>query len=168
MEPTRTEAENIIKKFLREHGEHYMTCALATCVDNEPRNTPVDARSDGLTMYFVADRGGKLDNIRRNPKVCLAVFIPVGKGYMKNARGLQIWGKAHVLTMQDNPGEFKKGAASIRIDEIAELFTGAALPDAVKASLTIVKIVPERISYFNSTGAQPVKYIWHAHEPALK
>ena len=168
MEPTRTEAENIIKKFLREHGEHYMTCALATCVDNEPRNTPVDARSDGLTMYFVADRGGKLDNIRRNPKDCLAVFIPVGKGYMKNARGLQIWGTAHVLAMKDNPGEFQKGAAIIRIDEIAELFTGAALPDTVKETLTIVKIVPERISYFNSTGTQPVKYIWDTHESALK
>jgi len=53
-------------------------------------------------------------------------------------------------------------------NETAELFTGAALPDAVKETLTIVKIVPERISYFNSTGTQPVKYIWDTHESALK
>jgi hypothetical protein len=62
--------------------------------ENEPHNTPADARNDGLNMYFVADSGGKLENIRRNPRVCLAVFIPVGKGYMTNARGLQMWGKA--------------------------------------------------------------------------
>jgi hypothetical protein len=90
------------------------------------------------------------------------VFIPVGKGYMKNARGLQMWGRAQLLTMQNNPAGFSRGAEIIRIDEIAEQFTGAPLPDAVKATLTIVKLEPERISYFNSTGAEPVKYIWEA------
>ena len=98
----------------------------------------------------------------------LAVFIPVGKGYMKNARSLQMWGAAHVLTIQDNPGEFKKGAAIMRIDEIGELFTGAVLPDAVKEPLTIVRIVPEMISGFNSTEEPPVKYVWHTDESALK
>jgi general stress protein 26 len=164
MPQDKAEIEKSIEAFLREHGESHMTCALATCCGNEPRNTPVDARSDGLTMYFVADRGGKLDNIRKNPRVCLAVFMPVGKGYMKNARGLQMWGMAEILTMQNNPGEFKKGAEIIRIDEIAALFTGAALPDEVKATLTIVKIVPEKISYFDSTGEEPVKYLWVAAE----
>ncbi len=162
MDKNKAEIEKIITAFLREHGENYMTCALATCFDNEPRNTPVDARSDGLTMYFVADKGGKVENIRKNSKVCLAVFIPVGKGYMKNARGLQMWGQAQLLTLQNNPDEFKKGAAIIRIDEIAKLFTGAAMPDAVKATLTIVKILPEKISYFDSTDEQPVKHIWKA------
>lgn len=156
----RAVSETIIKSFLREHGERYMTCALATCAGNEPRNTPVDARADGLTMYFVADRGGKLDNIRTNPKVCLAGFIPVGTGYMKNARGLQMWGRAQLLTLQEQPEAFHRGAAVIRIDEIAEKFTGAALPEEVKATLTIVKIIPKRISYFDSTGAEPVRYVW--------
>ena len=78
MTKTRQEIERIISGFLQEHGENYMTCALATCSDNQARCTPVDARADGLTMYFVCDRGGKLENMQTNPHVCLAVFIPVG------------------------------------------------------------------------------------------
>jgi hypothetical protein len=116
-------------------------------------------------MYFVCDRGGKLKNIQINPSVCLAVFIPVGKGYMKNAEGLQLWGTAHVLTMKDKPAEFARGAATMRIDEISASFTGAALPDAVKAALTIIKIVPEKISYFDATGPEPMRYVWEALEP---
>jgi hypothetical protein len=74
-------------------------------------------------MYFVSDPGGKLENIRRNPSVCLAVFIPVGKGYMTNARGLQMWGKAQIITKENDPEEAKQ-------------------------NLTIVKVVPHKISYF--------------------
>jgi hypothetical protein len=119
MEKSKTEIEKIIVDFLHEHGEHYFTCALATCWENQPRSTPVDARNDGLTMYFVADPGGKVENIRKNPNVCLAVFIPVGKGYMKNARGLQMWGKASIIAMKENPEEFEKGFRIIRLHEIS-------------------------------------------------
>jgi general stress protein 26 len=160
MTKTRQEIERIIEGFLREHGENYMTCALATCAGNQARCTPVDARADGLTMYFVCDRGGKLENIKKNPQVCLAVFIPVGRGYMKNARGLQMWGTAHILTMKDEPAGFARGADIIRIDEISVSLTGAALPGAVKETLTIIKIIPEKIAYFDSTGPEPVRYVW--------
>ena len=119
MEKSKAEIEQSILEFLKEHGENCFTCALATCFENEPRNTPVDARNDGLNMYFVADPGGKLKNIRRNPWVCLAVFIPVGKGYMTNARGLQMWGKAQIITREAEPEEFEKGFLTIRLDEIS-------------------------------------------------
>lgn len=165
MAKTRREIEAVIAGFLQEHGENYMTCALATCADNQARCTPVDARADGLTMYFVCDRGGKLENIKANPAVCLAVFIPVGKGYMKNARGLQLWGTAHVLTMQDDPAGFARGADIVRIDEISAALTGGALPGEVRATLTIIKIVPEKIAYFDATGPEPVRYAWEAAQP---
>ncbi len=164
MAKTRQEIEAVLLDFLQEHGENYMTCALATCADNQARCTPVDARSDGFTMYFVCDSGRKLENMKANPSVCLAVFIPVGKGYMKNARGLQLWGTAHVLTLQDDPAGFSRGADIIRLDEISKSFSGAALPDEVKATLTIIKIVPEKIAYFDSTGPEPVRYAWEAAE----
>jgi hypothetical protein len=164
MEKSKLEIEKIILDFLHEHGEHYFTCALATCGENEPRNTPVDARNDGLTMYFVADPGGKLENIRRNSQVCLAVFIPVGKGYMKNARGLQMWGKALIITMEENPREFKKGFSIIRLDEIAMVSNNMPFPEEAKSKITMVKIVPHKISYFDSTGGKPVRYLWEAEE----
>ena len=65
MTTSNAEIENSIINFLHEHGENYFTCALATCSNNMPRNTPVDARNDGLTMYFVSDQGQKLENMKK-------------------------------------------------------------------------------------------------------
>jgi len=162
MEKSKAEIETIILDFLQDHGEHHFTCALSTCWENQPRNTPVDARNDGLNMYFVADPGGKLENIRRNPNVCLAVFIPVGKGYMKNARGLQMWGRAQTITMDEDPEEFEKGFRTIRLDEISMVSYNRPFPEEVKPKITMVKIIPHRISYFHSTGKKPVIYLWEA------
>ena len=162
MGKSRTEIEQIILAFLKEHGENYFTCALSTCHDNQPRNTPIDARNDGLNMYFVADAGGKLENIRKNPEVCLAVFIPVGKGYMTNARGLQMWGKAHIIKKNEDPKEFEKGFNIIRLDEISRSLNNKPFPEEAKPGLTIVKIVPKKISYFVSMGEKPEKYIWQS------
>jgi len=162
MEKSKAETEKMILEFLQEHGEHYFTCALATCVDNQPRNTPIDARNDGLNMYFVADPGEKLDNIRKNPRVCLAVFVPVGKGYMKNARGLQMWGKAHLITREEDPAEFEKGFSTIKLDEISMVSNNRPFPEEAKQRITLVKIVPHRIAYFVSMGEKPAKYIWEA------
>ena len=162
MKKSKAEIEQSILKFLKEHGENCFTCALATCFENEPRNTPVDARNDGLNMYFVADPEGKLENIRRNPRVCLAVFIPVGKGYMTNARGLQMWGKAQIITKEADPEEFEKGFLTIRLDEISRSLNKQPFPKEAKQNLTIVKVVPHNISYFISMGEKPAKYIWQA------
>jgi hypothetical protein len=162
MGKSKSEIEKMILDFLQEHGEHYFTCALATCRNNQPRNTPIDARNDGLNMYFVADPGGKLDNIRQNPNVSLAVFIPVGKGYMKNARGLQMWGKAHLITMNENPAEFEKGFRIIKLDEISMASNNRPFPEEAKQRITIVKIIPHKISYFVSMGEKPAKHIWEA------
>ncbi len=162
MEKSKTEIENIILDFLKEHGENYFTCALATCWDNQPRNTPVDARNDGLTMYFSADLGGKIENIKRNPNVCLAVFIPIGKGNMKNARGLQMWGHAHIITRKEDPAEFEKAFRIIKLNEISMLTHNVPFPEEAKPKVTIVKIVPDKISYFDATGEKPVKYLWES------
>jgi hypothetical protein len=164
MEKTKAEIEQLILEFLAEHGEEYFTCAIATCIDNEPRNTPIDARNDGLNMYFSADPGGKLANIRKNPKVCLAVFIPVGKLYMKNARGFQMWGTAHIIDREKEPEEFQKAFDIIRLEEIAKVSTGHPFPEAFIPKLNLVKIVPDKISYFVSMGEKPAKYFWNKED----
>jgi hypothetical protein len=35
-------------------------------------------------------------------------------------------------------------------------------PEEAKARISIVKIIPHRISYFDSTGGKPERYIWEA------
>jgi hypothetical protein len=163
MSKSKEEIETIIIDFLKEHGEDYFTCAIATtCANGEVRNTPIDARNDGLNMYFSCDIGVKLENMKINPDVCLAIFIPVGKGYMKNARGLQMWGKAKIIDLEEDPVEFEKAYQVIRLDEIAEVSTGAPFPEAYKPKINFVKIVPTRISYSHSMGEKPEKFIWEA------
>ena len=94
----------------------------------------------------------------------LAVFIPVGKGYMKNARGLQMWGTAKIITLKEDPEEFELGFKTIRIDEISKSVTNTPFPEEAKNQLIMIKIVPHRISYFDSSRGEPVKYIWEAEE----
>ena len=86
----------------------------------------------------------------------------MGKGYMKNARGLQMWGTAHIIDRNREPREFQKAFDVIRLNEIAEVSTGQPFPKAFIPKLNLVKIVPEKIAYFVSMGDKPAKYIWDA------
>jgi hypothetical protein len=81
---------------------------------------------------------------------------------MKNARGLQMWGKAHLITMNENPAEFEKGFRTINLDEISMASNNKPFPEEAKQRITIVKIIPHKISYFVSMGEKPAKYIWEA------
>jgi hypothetical protein len=83
---------------------------------------------------------------------------------MKNVRGLQMWGKAHIITMDENPAEFEKGFRTIKLDEISMVSNNIPFPEEAKPKITMVKIVPQRISYFVSTGEKPAKYIWEAED----
>ena len=35
-------------------------------------------------------------------------------------------------------------------------------PEEAKPNVTMVKVIPEKISYFVSMGERPVKYVWEA------
>ena len=79
MKKSKAEIEQSILEFLKEHGENYFTCALATCHDNEPRNTPIDARNDGLNMYFVADPGASWKTSGKTPGFVSLFLFPWAK-----------------------------------------------------------------------------------------
>jgi hypothetical protein len=81
---------------------------------------------------------------------------------MTNARGLQMWGKAQIITKEADPEEFEKGFLTIRLDEISRSLNKQPFPKEAKQNLTIVKVVPHKISYFISMGEKPAKYIWQA------
>jgi len=52
---------------------HGKGCALGTCVDNEPRVTPIDFFNEGMTVWIAGQPGGKIANIMRNPKVSVGI-----------------------------------------------------------------------------------------------
>jgi hypothetical protein len=82
---------------------------------------------------------------------------------MTNARGLQMWGKVQIITKKNDPEEFEKGLITIRLDEISRSLNKKPFPEEKKQDLTIVKVVPHKISYFISMGEKPAKYIWHTN-----
>jgi hypothetical protein len=81
-------------------------CVLATCRNDVPRATPLEYHSKELTFYFVAERGTKLRNIRSNPNVSVAIFLPY-KGW-NSTKGAQITGKAKIISRKSSR-EFREG-----------------------------------------------------------
>ena len=96
------------------HGEG---CALGTCVDNEPRVTPIDFFNEGMTVWIAGQPGGKIANIRRNPKVSVGIYVPVDHSIEQ--KSLQIWGTAELINIKNNPEEFKKRMESFGVKEAA-------------------------------------------------
>ncbi|MFS8541643.1 MAG: pyridoxamine 5'-phosphate oxidase family protein, partial [Tissierellales bacterium] len=86
---TAEELKQKIWEFLKEHKEG----ALATCLNNVPRSSPVQyVVGDDLTVYILSAGGEKFKAISQNPNVCLLV----NTNYInyRQIKGVQIFGKA--------------------------------------------------------------------------
>jgi len=94
-ELTEEELKNRIIRFLDDH----CICTLATCSDNIPRSTILRYRNRGLTIYFFTEGGGKVKNLKVNPKVSVSVCGEY-TGF-QSVCCLQAWGTAAIL----NPRE---------------------------------------------------------------
>ena len=71
-----------------------------------------------------------------------------------------MWGTARIIRLNENPEEFNRGFDVMRLDEISMSSFNKPFPEEAKPQLNIIKIVPDRIAYFDSTGGAPVKYLW--------
>jgi len=151
------------------HGEG---CALGTCVDNEPRVTPIDFFNEGMTVWIAGQPGGKIANIRRNPKVSVGIYVPVDHSIEQ--KSLQIWGTAELINIKNNPEEFKKRMESFGVNEAAsgvieEFVQMGAIPQdreekALEMGLkqfNLIKIEPEKMVLLHMRpGKLPLKKIW--------
>ena len=162
-EKTKDEIEKEIVDYIKGHRPQYKTCVLATSKENIPRATPVMYHHEGSTILISTDsRGaGKIENIKSNPKVSLAIFDPVESNYgWDDTRGLQLWGEAEIITYKENESEFNH-AWNIMDSEGALKAFGREVPlDIVKNNLTYIKVKPERISFVNSKKERGYKVIW--------
>jgi len=154
MEKTREEIEKDIIDFLEGGGY----CALGTCKDNIPRVTPVSFESEGMTLWIVADPGGKIENIKANPKVSVAVYSRIEDD--KDNISLQIFGNAELITYDSHQKEFmdraKKRGMIDRLESRRNKQTGLVYSPFLKKELpledilrriTFVKIVPDEVVY---------------------
>ena len=156
----REEIRKEIEEFLKFHSENYFTCAIATCNDNIPRNTPVDYRPDGLSIWFVCDSGGKIKNIESNPKVCVAIFVPLGKGRMKDARGLQMWGTARIIKRAENEEDFNYGAKIFNLENFNRKQFGKDITEEQLNKIIFINVIPNKISFLDGSKGVGYKLIW--------
>ncbi len=151
---------------------HGKACGLGTCVDNEPRITPVDFFNDGMTIWIAGEPGGKIANIMRNPRVAVAIYEPVD--HSKEQKSAQVWGTAELINVKHNPDEFTRKIESFGMREAAagvmEEFAGmgmipkgqeeAGLEKALKR-FNFIKITPEKVSVLHMrVGKPPLKKVW--------
>ena len=151
---------------------HGKGCALGTCVDNEPRVTPIDFFNEGMTVWIAGQPGGKIANIMRNSKVSVGIYVPVDHSIEQ--KSLQIWGTAKLINIKNNPEEFKqrmesfgvKEAASGVIEEFVQM--GAIPQDQEEKALdmglkqfNLIKIEPYKMVLLHMRpGKLPLKKTW--------
>ncbi len=82
---------------------------LSTCKNNEPRCTPVEYFNNGLTVHMFCEGGGKIANMKANPKVSYSIADPYDPAAdFFGASGLQVWGTATVFKKNDDPEQFRQ------------------------------------------------------------
>ncbi len=84
-----------IIQFLKDN----VICTLATCADNVPRSTIVRYRCRDLTVYILTEGGGKIKNLRQNPRVSLSVCGEY-TGF-QSVTCLQAWGTVEIVPPKD-------------------------------------------------------------------
>ena len=169
MEKTREEIEKDIINFLDGGGY----CALGTCKDNIPRVTPVSFENEGMNLWVIGDPGGKIENIKANPRVSVGVYSRIEDD--KDNISLQIFGKAELVTYDTNKNEFmdraKKRGMIDRLESRRNKQTGLVYSPFLKKELPMedilrriafIKIIPDEVVYLHikTQGGGTYKAKW--------
>jgi hypothetical protein len=135
---------------------HRNSLALATCSGQEPRATVLEFFNEGMTIYIYGEPGGKIANIRRNPRVSAVVYEqPLDHGAFQ--RSLQLFGTAELITAKDRPRLFWSKIRTWNMDKVARKIMGPMLAGRDLSAqeyermlkrgietLSVIRIVPER------------------------
>jgi len=136
---------------------HKNALVLATSAKDTPRATVLEFFNEGLTLYIFGEPGGKIANIKRNPRVS-AVIYEQPLDHSKLQTSLQIFGKASLINIRNNSKLYRAKAKKYNIAYVMEKLlspltkgqhlTGEALEKFYKKgfeSLNIIKITPDHI-----------------------
>ncbi len=152
---------------------HGKACVLATCHDNEPRATPVDFFCDStLALWINAEPGGKIANIMRNPLVAAGIYDPVDHSIEQ--KSMQLWGKAELINLKNNPDVFMAKMHEFGLDEamagiIEEMAQKGSVPagamnetiEKIQKMINLIKITPVKITLLHmKPGGLPIKKTW--------
>ena len=131
----RRKLEHLISEFLKTQP----TCVIATCSDSIPRASTVEYFPVGLNIYILTEGGKKVENIKKNPRVSIAVSVPfIG---WENLRGLQITGAAEIG--RKGSKIFNEGLEAYKNRRGLKK---ASLPDFIN----IIKVIPIEMDYIDT------------------
>jgi len=136
---TQKELEDLITEFMKARA----TCVMATCSDSMPRASTVEFFPSGLTIYILTEGGRKVENIKKNPQVSIAISDAFTN--WESLRGLQITGAAEIGTKGSEI--FQEGLTAYRKRRGKQ---DAALPDF----MNVVKIMPIQMEYIDTRLAK--------------
>jgi hypothetical protein len=134
-EINRRKLENMICDFLKTQA----TCVIATCSDSIPRASTVEFFPIALTIYIITEGGRKVENIKKNPRVSIALSAPF-TGW-ESLKGLQISGTAEIG--RKGSGIFEEG---IKAYKKRKDLKKVLMPDF----MNILKIIPIEIDYIDA------------------
>lgn len=131
-----------MEKLIMELLEACPLCVLATCSGNIPRASTVEFFPSGMTLYILTEGGRKIENIRRNPHVSIAIHGAF-TGW-SDVRGLQMSGIAEIGGK--GSAIFEEGLRAYRRRRNSE---SALLP----GFMNVIRVKPSRIEYLDAALA---------------
>jgi hypothetical protein len=136
---------------------HRTALVLATSYKDQPRATALEFFNEGLTLYILGVPGGKIANIKRNPRVSAFIYEQP-MDHSKTQPSLQIFGTAELITVRSNSRLFKAKLKKWNLDAVmrsllAPMVNQQALKgEAAEAfirkiteSCSFIKITPDAI-----------------------
>ena len=132
-----------ILNFLKEQT----MCTIATSLGDTPRATLLEYYSEGTTLYIGADPGKKIENIKTNPRVSIAVYNIVHPDWLgddwKSIKAARITGEATVLD-PDDPESIRARKEIIRWQPFAEALGMSEPPKGSR----VIRVEARQIDYY--------------------
>jgi len=155
------EVRELISNFFKEQA----MCTLVTCKENVPRATPLECFAEGMTLYISADPGTKVENIKANPMVAIAMCNQIHPDWSgdnwKAHKSIQLVGEATLLD-PDDPENLRVKKEVIKW----QAFVAALGWDTSKPGKGwVIKVEPKKIEYSESAlmvEGYSSKQVWQA------
>lgn len=136
---------------------HHNALVLATTYNDTPRATVLEFFNEGLTIYIFGEPGGKIANLKRNPKASAVVYEqPLDHGKLQ--RSLQIFGTTELINVRNNAKLFNAKMKKWNLLSVGKKLlspflkeknlSGKAADETVIKFLTalnIIKFIPQHI-----------------------
>ncbi|VVC02773.1 Pyridoxamine 5'-phosphate oxidase [Candidatus Burarchaeum australiense] len=153
----KTASQNALERKIFSFLECHNMCVLCTIDDNDfPRGSPMEYWVVKPNIFLAAAEGRKLDNIRRDNRVCVAVYAQFEENFNR-MQGVQIFGRAQII----NYGKPAYAKAFER-----KGYFGIDLKKNPRYT-HLIKVVPDFIEYIESELAKDViktKRTWRRKE----